>query len=65
MFDKRNRTSTVVTSQLPVAKWHEWLRDPTAADAVLARLVHNVDKLELNGRFAVQGDLEVNMKGRG
>ena len=47
--DRYGKTSTVVTSQLPVAKWHDWLADPTAADAILDRLVHNAYKLELKG----------------
>jgi DNA replication protein DnaC len=47
--DRYGRTSTVVTSQLPIAKWHEWIADPTAADAILDRLVHNAYKLELKG----------------
>jgi DNA replication protein DnaC len=38
-----------VTSQLPIAKWHEWLGDPTLADAILDRLVHNAYKVELRG----------------
>lgn len=49
MEDRYGKTATVVTSQLPVAKWHEWLGDPTLADAVLDRLVHNAYKLELRG----------------
>jgi len=32
-----------------VAKWHEWIGDPTVADAVLDRLVHNAYKLDLKG----------------
>lgn len=47
--DRYGKTSTVVTSQLPVAKWHEWISDPTAADAILDRLVHNAYKIELKG----------------
>jgi DNA replication protein DnaC len=47
--DRYGKTSTVVTSQLPVAKWHEWIGDPTAADAILDRLVHNAYKIELKG----------------
>lgn len=47
--DRYGRTSTVVTSQLPVPKWHEWIGDPTLADAVLDRLVHNAYKLDLKG----------------
>jgi DNA replication protein DnaC len=49
MEDRYGRTATVVTSQLPLAKWHEWIGDPTVADAVLDRLVHNAYKLELRG----------------
>ena len=49
MEDRYGRCSTVVTSQLPVPKWHDWLGDPTLADAVLDRLVHNAYKLELRG----------------
>ena len=41
--------STVVTSQLPVDKWHDAVGDPTLADAILDRLVHNAYKLELKG----------------
>jgi DNA replication protein DnaC len=47
--DRYGRSSTVVTSQLPIPKWHEWIGDPTAADAILDRLVHNAYKLELRG----------------
>jgi len=49
MEDRYGKTATVVTSQLPVPKWHEWIGDPTLADAVLDRLVHNAYKLELRG----------------
>lgn len=47
--DRYGKSSTVVTSQLPIAKWHEWIGDATAADAILDRLVHNAYKLELKG----------------
>ena len=47
--DRYGRSSTVVTSQLPVAKWHEWVGDPTVADAILDRVVHNAYKIELKG----------------
>jgi DNA replication protein DnaC len=49
MEDRYGKTATVVTSQLPIAKWHEWLGDPTLADAILDRLVHNAYKVELRG----------------
>jgi DNA replication protein DnaC len=47
--DRYGRSSTVVTCQLPIKKWHEWIGDPTAADAILDRLVHNAYKLDLKG----------------
>jgi DNA replication protein DnaC len=47
--DRYKRRSTVVTSQVPVSRWHEALGDPTMADAILDRLVHNAHKIELKG----------------
>jgi DNA replication protein DnaC len=47
--DRAERRSTIVTSQLPVARWHDALADPTIADAVLDRLVHRAHRLELQG----------------
>ena len=47
--DRYGRSSTVITSQLPIRKWHDWIADPTVADAILDRLVHNAYKLDLQG----------------
>jgi len=47
--DRHGRAATVVTSQLPVAAWHEWIGDPTLGDAILDRLVHNAHRIELKG----------------
>src|SRR5713101_3333949 len=47
--DRHNRGSTIVTSQLPVDHWHEVIANPTVADAILDRLVHNAHRLTLNG----------------
>ena len=47
--DRHDRGSTMVTSQLPVEHWHEIIGDPTIADAILDRLVHNAHRLILNG----------------
>ncbi len=47
--DRYDRKSTIVTSQLPVEKWHAYLGDPTLADAILDRLVHNSYRLDLTG----------------
>jgi len=41
--------STILTSQLPVARWHEQIGDPTLADGILDRLVHNAHRIELRG----------------
>ena len=49
MDDRYNTRSTVVTSQLPVAQWHDAIGDPTLADAILDRLVHNAYKIPLQG----------------
>jgi len=47
--DRYDRRSTLVTSQLPVQAWHDALGDPTLADAILDRLVHNAHRIELRG----------------
>jgi DNA replication protein DnaC len=47
--DRYGKRSTIVTSQLPVSSWHEAIGDPTLADAILDRLVHNAHKIELKG----------------
>jgi DNA replication protein DnaC len=41
--------STILTSQLPVARWHEQIGDPTQADSILDRLVHNAHRIEMRG----------------
>src|SRR6266480_716745 len=47
--DRYGAGSTLITSQLPVDKWHDVVGDPTFADAILDRIVHNADRLELDG----------------
>ena len=47
--DRHDCRATLVTSQLPVEHWHEALGDPTLADAILDRLVHNAYKITLQG----------------
>jgi DNA replication protein DnaC len=47
--DRFNLRSTIVTSQLPLSHWHEYLGHATLADAILDRLVHNAYKIELKG----------------
>jgi DNA replication protein DnaC len=47
--DRHGLTSTIVAAQLPIEHWHENIRDPTIADAILDRLVHNAYKITLKG----------------
>ena len=47
--DRYDRRSTLITSQLPVEQWHAYLEDPTLADAILDRLIHNSYRLALKG----------------
>jgi DNA replication protein DnaC len=47
--DRHQRGSTIITSQVPIENWHEVIADPTIADAVLDRLVHNAHRLTLKG----------------
>ncbi|MBK9317657.1 MAG: ATP-binding protein [Bacteroidetes bacterium] len=47
--DRYNRRSIIFTSQLPVAKWHEYLNDPTVADAIMDRLTAKAVRLDLKG----------------
>ena len=47
--DRHDRRSTLITSQLPVEHWHKIIGDPTLADAILDRLVHNSYRIELKG----------------
>jgi len=48
--DRTGRRSTIVTSQLPTKKWHDHIGDPTIADSLLDRLVHNAHRIELKGQ---------------
>jgi len=47
--DRYNRRSTILTSQLPVGSWHPQIGDPTVADSILDRLVHNAYRIDLSG----------------
>ena len=47
--DRYGLFSTIVSSQLPIKNWHEIIGDPTIADAILDRLVHNAHKIQLKG----------------
>lgn len=47
--ERHGHASTVVVSQLPMDHWHEQIGDPTIADAILDRLIHNAHKINLKG----------------
>ena len=47
--DRYQTRSTLLTSQLPVSRWHEQIGDPTIADGILDRLVHNAHRIEMRG----------------
>ena len=47
--DRYQTRSTILTSQLPVSRWHEQIGDPTIADGILDRLVHNAHRIDMRG----------------
>lgn len=47
--DRYQRRSLILTSQMPVAHWHEQIGDPTIADSILDRLIHNAYRIDLTG----------------
>jgi hypothetical protein len=50
IFEERyRRKSTLITAQLPVAQWHEMIGEPTIADAILDRIIHNAHRIALEG----------------
>ena len=48
--DRYDAGSTLITSQLPIDAWHDVIGEPTFADAILDRLVHNAYRIELDGQ---------------
>jgi len=47
--DRSGSGSTLITSQLPIENWHDHIGDPTIADAILDRLIHNAHRIQLKG----------------
>jgi DNA replication protein DnaC len=47
--DRTGTGSLVITSQLPLNKWHDYIGEPTYADAIMDRIIHRAHKLELHG----------------
>jgi DNA replication protein DnaC len=48
--ERYGRGSTMITSQLPIKAWHDVIGEPTFADAILDRIVHNAYRLDLEGQ---------------
>ena len=47
--DRYGRGATLITSQIPVDRWHDLIGEPTLADAILDRVIHNAHRLQLQG----------------
>lgn len=47
--DRHQRSSTLLATQIPIGRWHDQIGDPTYADAILDRLIHNAYRIELRG----------------
>ena len=47
--ERHQLKSTIITSQLPIDKWHQYLGEPTIADAILDRILQNVNRIEMGG----------------
>jgi DNA replication protein DnaC len=55
--DRHSRYSTIITSQLPVQAWHQYINENTIADAIIDRVIHHANRIELQGE-----SLRKNMK---
>ena len=49
MEERTESGALIITTQLPVSKWHEYIGEPTIADAIMDRIVHRAHRLELHG----------------
>jgi len=47
--DRCDKSSLLITSQVPIKQWHDIVGDPTIADAILDRIIHNTHRIELKG----------------
>lgn len=47
--DRHNRYATIITSQLPISSWHSYINENTIADAILDRIIHKAQRIELMG----------------
>lgn len=60
--DRIGMCSTLITSQLPIDHWHGWINDPTLADAILDRLVHQSHRITLKGDSLRKKDPQIDTK---
>jgi len=59
--DRYHNAAILITSQLPLAKWHDVIGEPTFADAILDRIVHNAHRIDLDGpslRKTITGNIK-------
>ncbi len=49
MEDRYGKGSTIITSQLPIKKWYDYINDPTLADAIMDRMTASAHKIDLKG----------------
>lgn len=62
LFEERyQRRSTIITAQLPVSRWHDMIGEPTIADAILDRIVHNAHRIDIKGDSMRRKDQTVNL----
>lgn len=54
--ERHDRGSLIIASQLPLENWHETLPDPTVADAIMDRIIHNSHRISLAVTFLMEGD---------
>ena len=47
--DRHGKSSTIISSQIPISKWHEIIGEQTIADAILDRIVHDAHRIEMKG----------------
>jgi len=59
MEDRYNVRSTIISSQIPTEKWHDLIGEPTIADAICDRLIHNAHKIKLTGKSMRGGDADL------
>lgn len=62
--DRHGARSTILTSQLPVENWHDYVANPTIADALLDRVTHNTRRIKLKGPRAGRPGAETSTKSK-